>query len=418
VAAARVANRAARLLVVGVLLLVFAPRSYALDPEYLKDWPSPDQVLADHQGKDRQDTLAHQMAALHHLDRSIEDMAGTRRWHGLTADENRLRGEYYAAAERIRDEVNSTLSNELPSGFNGPFAKPPLRKWYALQWKYERDPKVRDQTLGRYLSPPLLAELGAKKSASDARAGEAGRELLDGLRQPERGAGRSHLVPLAVLVALGLLVAVIRGRRRNAAAREAERTQDPAPDVRPDIEAAVKEVMDSLGSYLVAAAVAVPGREGIPISDFASPFFRGFMLRYCIAALVAVSGTPEGSDEGGLVVYDQFLGSRRLAKLIDWELPDAGEGGVIDEDIELTNQGSFVAAMILKVFKDGGLGLKGLEAFDPPHEMAAAESGAPEDEVHPRATRLHPAGPHAARGHRMLMVYVTEGLMKSMPESN
>ena len=236
VAAARVADRATLLVVACALLLAYAPRSHALDPAYLKEWPSADQVLADHQGKDRQDTLARQMAALHHLDRSIEDMAGARRWHGLTPDENRLRGEYYAAAERIRDEVNSTLSNELPPGFNGPFAKPPLRKWYALQWKYERDPQVRDRTLGRYLSPPLLAELGAKKSASDARAGEAGRELLDGLGQPERGAGKSYLVPLVALAALGLLVVVIRSRRRHAASREtashAESRDGSAPGCR------------------------------------------------------------------------------------------------------------------------------------------------------------------------------------------
>ena len=252
-AAARGVDRAARFLVVGVLLLVFAPRSYALAPAYLTEWPSAEQVLADHQGTDRQDTLARQMAALHHLDRSIEDMADTRRWHGLTPDENRLRGEYYAAAERIRDEVNSTLANELPSGFNGPFAKPPLRKWYALQWKYERDPQVRAQTLGRYLSPPLLAELGAKKSASDARAGEAGRELLDGLRQSEHGAGKAYLVPLGALAALGLLVAVIRGRRRRAASRETASPQSRATDPHPDAVKAAEEVMDSLEPYLVVA---------------------------------------------------------------------------------------------------------------------------------------------------------------------
>jgi hypothetical protein len=237
VAAARGVDRAARFLFVGVLLLVFAPRSYALDPAYLNEWPSAEQVLADHQGKDRQDMLARQMAALHHLDRSIEDMAGTRRWHGLTADENRLRGEYYAAAERIRGDVNSTLSNELPSGFNGPFAKPPLRKWYALQWKYERDPQVRAQTLGRYLSPPLLAKLGAKQSASYDRA------------------GKSYLVPLvalAALAALALLILLLR-RRRSAAARKASRTHEPTPDPHADIAAAAEEVVDSLKPYIVAA---------------------------------------------------------------------------------------------------------------------------------------------------------------------
>ena len=282
-AAVRVAERARLLVVACALLFAYAPRSHALDPAYLKEWPSADQVLADHQGKDRQDTLARQMAALHHLDRSIEDMAGARRWHGLTADENRLRGEYNAAAGLIRDEVNSTLSNKLPPGFNGPFAKPPLRKWYALQWKYERDPQVRDQTLGRYLSPALLAELGAKKSASDARAGEAGRELLDGLAQPERGTGKSYVVPLAVLVALGLLVVAIRRRRRHkvsrdAASRDTASTQSRAtdPHPHPHVAEAADEVMDSLEPYLVAAR---GDRERIPLKAFIRSVRHGLRNR-------------------------------------------------------------------------------------------------------------------------------------------
>ena len=247
------------------------------------------------------------MAALHHLDRSIEDMADARRWHGLTPDENRLRGEYYAAAERIRDEVNATLSNKLPPGFNGPFAKPPLRKWYALQWKYERDPQVRDRTLGRYLSPPLLADLGAKKSASDARAGQTGRELLDGLRQPERGAGKSYLVPLVALAAFGLLVAVIRNRRRHAASREAASPQSRAMDQRPDVVEAADEVMESLEPYLV---MAKGDHERIPLAAFVDPFVMGFVLEYCKAAFAEISGTGKPA---GKAVCACSSSSRRAA---------------------------------------------------------------------------------------------------------
>jgi hypothetical protein len=45
-------------------LLAFAPCSHALNPAYLEEWPTVEQVLADHGGQDRQDTLARQMAAL------------------------------------------------------------------------------------------------------------------------------------------------------------------------------------------------------------------------------------------------------------------------------------------------------------------------------------------------------------------
>jgi hypothetical protein len=381
------------LLVGSAFLLAYAPRSQALDPAYLTEWPSAEQVLADHQGKDRQDTLAHQMAALHHLDRSIEDMAGTRRWHGLTPDENRLRGEYYAAAERIRDEVNSTLSNELPSGFNGPFAKPPLRKWYALQWKYERDPQVRAQTLSRYLSAQLLTELGAKQSASDDRA------------------GKSYLVPLVALAASVLLILLLRGRRRSAAARKAATTQEPTPDPNPDIAAAAEEVVDSLRPYIVAA---LDGRERLPFSAFSDPFVLGFLLGYCDTALSTVSGTKEPLQDGNMRVFLQMGSIDRFRELFGGKRPDdrfpdpdSNEAGV---HVEL---GRIFATTVLAAFAT----TTELGRGDLPPEATQAEAAALPLPINPPATRLHPAGPNAEMGQRLLMAVFTARLAKAVAKS-
>jgi len=394
VAAARLVDRAARLLVVGVLLLAFAPRSYALDPAYLTEWPSAEQVLADHHGKDRQDTLARQMAALHHLDRSIEDMAGTRRWHGLTPDENRLRGEYYAAAERIRDEVNSTLSNELPSGFNGPFAKPPLRKWYALQWKYERDPQVRAQTLSRYLSPPLLAELGAKRTAPDARA------------------GKSYLVPLVALAALVLLILLLRRRRRSAAARKAATTQEPTPDPNPDIAAAAEEVVDSLRPYIVAA---LDGRERHPVSAFSDPFMLGFLLGYCDAALSTVSGTKEPLQDGNMRVFQQIWSIDRFRELFGGKgLGDRFPDPDSDKTRVYVETARNFATAILKAFAM----TTELGDGDTSPEATQAHAAALPLPINPPPTRLHPAGPNAQMAQRLLMAILTKRLATLAAQSN
>lgn len=393
-AVARIADRTTLLVVVFALLLAYPPRSHALEPAYLKEWPSAEQVLADHQGRDRQDTLARQMAALHHMDRSIEDRAGTRRWQGLTPDEKRLRGEYYAAAERIRDEVNSTLSNELPSGFNGPFAKPPLRKWYALQWKYERDPQVRAQTLSRYLSPPLLAELGAKKTASEVRA------------------GKSYLVPLVAFAALVLLILLFRSRRRSAAARKAARMQEPTPDPNPDIAAAAEEVVDSLTPYIVAA---LAGRERLPFRAFADPFVLGVLYGYCDTALSKVSGTEEPLQDENMSVFLQMGSIDRFRELFGGKLPDDRHADPnSNEARDDVQKGRMFATVVLAAFaatKDFGGG-------DTAPEATQADAAALPLPINPPATRLHPAGPNAQMAQRLLIDIFTTHLAKLAAQSN
>ena len=93
-----------RSICIGLAWLMLAPAEVAraLEPAYLEGWPTAERVLADHKGNDRPDTLARQMAALHQLALAIDELAGPRRWReGLTADEQRLKGQYVAAAESL-----------------------------------------------------------------------------------------------------------------------------------------------------------------------------------------------------------------------------------------------------------------------------------------------------------------------------
>ena len=71
---------------VWMLSLTMAVSVSALDPAYLDEMPSIEQVLADVHGKDPMNTLARQMAALMQLVKVVEDMAGNRRYGGMTPD--------------------------------------------------------------------------------------------------------------------------------------------------------------------------------------------------------------------------------------------------------------------------------------------------------------------------------------------
>src|SRR5690349_19338513 len=79
--------------------------AHALDPTYLEQFPSVEEVLADNQGRDRFDTLARQQAALVQLTRAIARLAGEREFCCQTSDEIELAGRYFTEAERIRHEA-------------------------------------------------------------------------------------------------------------------------------------------------------------------------------------------------------------------------------------------------------------------------------------------------------------------------
>jgi len=130
------------------------------DPAYLADMPDVERVRADVQGSDRLDTLARQKAAFEQLSRAVEIGAGSRLVTGLTPAEQRWRDAYRGAADAVRRDAYSGLSNSPPGGLN-PFAKSPLQRWNDLTGRYESDAEGRDALLRRYFPDDAYATLAA-----------------------------------------------------------------------------------------------------------------------------------------------------------------------------------------------------------------------------------------------------------------
>ena len=76
-------------------------QSGPLNPAYLAEFPSPDRVTKEMQGKDASDTLNRQMGAMEQLKRMVRDAAGPRQFREMTPDEGRLIGEYSYAYDRL-----------------------------------------------------------------------------------------------------------------------------------------------------------------------------------------------------------------------------------------------------------------------------------------------------------------------------
>ena len=79
----------------------------ALNPAYLKEFPSVDQVMAQVKGSDAKDTVNRQMASFLQLKKILEDLAGTRWLRGqLTPDESRIHGNYDLAYNNLAKPLN------------------------------------------------------------------------------------------------------------------------------------------------------------------------------------------------------------------------------------------------------------------------------------------------------------------------
>ncbi|MCB1123485.1 MAG: hypothetical protein KJT03_18170, partial [Verrucomicrobiae bacterium] len=163
---------------IGILipLLFISSKAFALDPAYLDEMPSVEQVKADSQGKDDLDTRARQVGTLLMLRRVVEDMAGSRQYQNqLTPDETRIRNAYAAEAERIKNETLPRLKSTA-TGVNSQRAD-----WLGAQWDYERDVKQRRLVLARYFSDDFLRQLGAEISAMDRKVAQSQAQIREDL---------------------------------------------------------------------------------------------------------------------------------------------------------------------------------------------------------------------------------------------
>jgi hypothetical protein len=87
-------------------------RSGALNPAYLNQFPSVDQVISQLKGTDAKDTTNLQLGTLRQLPQFIEDLAGQRWIHNqMTPDESRLIGAYTLAYNNLAKPLNFPFDN-------------------------------------------------------------------------------------------------------------------------------------------------------------------------------------------------------------------------------------------------------------------------------------------------------------------
>jgi hypothetical protein len=84
----------------------------ALNPAYLSQFPSVDQVMSQLKGTDAQDTTNLELGTLRQLPQFIEDLAGQRWIHNqMTPDESRLIGDYTLAYNNLAKPLNYPFDN-------------------------------------------------------------------------------------------------------------------------------------------------------------------------------------------------------------------------------------------------------------------------------------------------------------------
>lgn len=184
-----------------ILLLALPLPALALDPAWLDEMPTAERVLADTQGRNALDTKARQAAAFAHLRKAIEELGDRRRVSGYLPDEKRLLELYGARYFGLQDEAKA-LTGPPDGTSDSPWAK-----WLAQQGRYERDARLRAETLSRYLSADTLALLKVTIANTDARVRESKREI-------ERGLGREvgfwdAMEPDEQAAAAGFLLVVV-----------------------------------------------------------------------------------------------------------------------------------------------------------------------------------------------------------------
>jgi hypothetical protein len=112
-------------------------KSGALNPAYLNQFPSVDQVMSQLKGTDAQDTTNLELGTLRQLPQFIEDLAGQRWIHNqMTPDESRLIGAYTLAYNNLAKPLNYPFDNY----FNQPALLTKLASTFSMsqaisQWE-------------------------------------------------------------------------------------------------------------------------------------------------------------------------------------------------------------------------------------------------------------------------------------------
>jgi hypothetical protein len=132
----------------------------SLNPSYLSEFPTVDQVTAQMKGTNAKDTANRQMGAFLQLKKILEDLAGSRWLRGqLTSDEARIHGNYDLAYNKLAKPLN------FPD--DGYFAMP---DFVATLFNTFPMPSVQQQWLAQ--NAQLAARVKASQQANTAQSAE------------------------------------------------------------------------------------------------------------------------------------------------------------------------------------------------------------------------------------------------------
>ena len=112
---------------------------HAMSPDYMKEFPTVEQVMAQMKGSSAQDTLYRQLGAFRQLKQFIEDLAGQRWYNGqLTADERQIHANYDLAYNNLAKPLHYPLDDyfgrhEFIASLFNTFPMPTVQKEWIAQ---------------------------------------------------------------------------------------------------------------------------------------------------------------------------------------------------------------------------------------------------------------------------------------------
>jgi hypothetical protein len=147
--------------------------SGTLNPAYLKQFPSVDQVMTQLKGTDAKDTTNLELGTFRQLQQMIQDLAGSRWVHNqMTPDESRLLGAYSLAYNNLAKPLNYPFDNY----FNQPALLTKLASTFSMaqvisQW--EGGNQKAAAASGANLPPPPKPAPNPANSSRSARSNSA-----------------------------------------------------------------------------------------------------------------------------------------------------------------------------------------------------------------------------------------------------